>query len=193
MIPYRSRAAHRQRGVVLFIALMAMVVMTMAALTLMRTSGTTGTIAGNLSFQQATTQATDAGVELAFQTLTSLANPDADVTNQYFAFAQNVDAAGVPVVAWNRLPCYNALDPARATIACSDESAYRIQYVIDRQCSTPFVSPQASCLIEAQTDDGSRAAGHTRFQTSPAMLYRVSVRALGPRGTASIVQAILAF
>lgn len=185
----------RESGVVLFIALIAMVVMTMAALTLIRSSGTATTIAGNLSFQQAATQAADAGIELAYQALPAIANREANVANQYFSLQQAVDANGVPTsIIWASVPCYDGLDPARPVMSnCTDESTYRVQYVIDRQCIGLLPADiEKSCLTKSEDDQGSRAAGSTRFKSVPEVLYRVTIRVLGPRGTTSMVQAVLA-
>ena len=43
----------RQRGVVLFVALIAMVVMSLAGVALIRAVDTTGSVAGNIAFREA--------------------------------------------------------------------------------------------------------------------------------------------
>src|SRR5450759_2125205 len=81
----------KQRGVVLFIALMALVAMSLAAVALIRSVDTNTIIAGNLAFKQAATAAADSGLESAITWLasTSIANAsslNADVTaNGYYA------------------------------------------------------------------------------------------------------------
>ena len=52
-----------QQGVVSFIALVALVVMSLAAVALIRSVDTATLIAGNLAFKQAATASADAGVE----------------------------------------------------------------------------------------------------------------------------------
>jgi type IV pilus assembly protein PilX len=61
----RSSLARRQGGVVMLVALIVLVLMTMAGLALMRSMDTTNLIAGNMAFKQAATQAADAGLEAA--------------------------------------------------------------------------------------------------------------------------------
>jgi type IV pilus assembly protein PilX len=61
----RSNLARRQNGVVMLVALIVLVIMTMAGLALMRSMDTTNLIAGNMAFKQAATQAADAGLEAA--------------------------------------------------------------------------------------------------------------------------------
>lgn len=54
-----------QRGIVLFTVLIALVVLSLASVALVRSIDTGTTIAGNLAFRQAATQAGDAGTEAA--------------------------------------------------------------------------------------------------------------------------------
>jgi type IV pilus assembly protein PilX len=60
----RGRAM-KQRGVVLFFTLIALVVMSLAAVALIRSVDTSNMIAGNLAFKQAGTSSGDAGIEAA--------------------------------------------------------------------------------------------------------------------------------
>lgn len=63
-----------QRGVVLLIALILLVVMTLAGIGMMRSVDTGSVIAGNLAFKQATLNASDAGTNAAFNALIAVAN-----------------------------------------------------------------------------------------------------------------------
>ena len=133
-----SRRFGRERGIVLFIALGAIVVMALAAVALVRSYTTANTISGNLAFQQATTMAADVGVELAFSAMPAIlaASLEQNVANQYFALQQAVDANGVPAtITWASVPCRDATAATQPLVSCTDESVYRVQYVIDRQCT----------------------------------------------------------
>lgn len=55
----------KQRGVVLFFALIALVAMSLAAVALIRSVDTSTLIAGNLAFKQATKNSAEAGIEAA--------------------------------------------------------------------------------------------------------------------------------
>jgi Tfp pilus assembly protein PilX len=55
----------RQRGVVLFFTLIALVVMSLAAVALIRSVDTSTMIAGNLAFKQSATTSGDGGIEAA--------------------------------------------------------------------------------------------------------------------------------
>ena len=135
----RARAKRAQRGVIVFIALIAVLVLSLAAVALLRSTDTAGVISGNVAFKSATTSAADTGAERAFNALPTLAAADADVTGQYFRIMQAVDANGIPSAVannnWANVPCYDSAGGATA-ISCTDESSYRVQYVIDRLCTT---------------------------------------------------------
>jgi Tfp pilus assembly protein PilX len=84
--------AHRQRGVVLFFALIAMVVMMLAAVALIRSVDTSTSVAGNLAFKQSATVSADSGVETALALLRTPAldttiNSAANATLGYYATA----------------------------------------------------------------------------------------------------------
>ncbi len=79
---------HRQKGVVLFFALIALVVMSLAAVALIRSVDTNTLIAGNLAFKQSAMASADTGVETAIKWLdanqTTALNND-NVNNGYYA------------------------------------------------------------------------------------------------------------
>src|SRR4051812_44344510 len=60
---------HQQRGVVLFIALIVLVAMTLAAIALVRAVDTSTQVAGNIGFKQSTVQSSDMGGEQAISWL----------------------------------------------------------------------------------------------------------------------------
>ena len=58
----------RQRGVVLFIALIVLVAMSLAGIAIMRSVDTGNLIAGNVAFQQGTLASADRGIDDAYNT-----------------------------------------------------------------------------------------------------------------------------
>lgn len=209
---FQQRLAQRpQRGIVLFVALVALILLSVASIALVRSFGAGATISGNIAFKQAATQAGDIGVELAYNALNKTILPnkaDIDIPFQYYALMQPSDAAGVPQpkvggsakpINWSTYPCYGAnADPAQPTVACDDESIYRIQYVIDRQCTSPgdtlpVADLERQCIIGPGDDIGSHRVGNVVFTPPPAVFYRVTVNIRGPRNTSSLVQASVSF
>src|ERR687895_391378 len=84
---FRSRRsvgchASRQKGVVLFIALIVLVALMLASISLVRSVDTANVIAGNLAFKQASVQAADFGIEVAAAALPNIVATtlDANVT-----------------------------------------------------------------------------------------------------------------
>ena len=70
-VPARGAvAARRERGVVLFVALIVLIIMTLAGLALLRQMSTGVSIAGNIAFKENATSVADRGTEVALQYLT---------------------------------------------------------------------------------------------------------------------------
>ena len=63
------RRVRRERGVVLFIALLVMVALSLAGVALLRSADTATTVAGNLAFKQSAAAAVDRSIEQAVQAL----------------------------------------------------------------------------------------------------------------------------
>lgn len=199
-------APRRQRGVVLFIALIALIAMALAAVGLMRSVDTSNVIAGNMAFKQSTINASDLGVEDAFDKLATIvttsleanypAGCDKDCT--YYPTLRAADSRGLPTVKQ-----LSAADPSAgaaidwgsvASVTLPAELAqYEVRYVIDRLClgPPPVTDLQANCSSEAPLGGGTKKSLGTVFSNTTTVHYRVSIRVLGPRNTLSYVQAVI--
>jgi Tfp pilus assembly protein PilX len=93
-MPRRAPSSPRrgQRGVVLFIALIAMVVLSLAGVALIRAVDTSGSAAGNIAFREASVTAVNLAVEQAVNWLyvSKTLNPetDVDVAHHYYGKLQ---------------------------------------------------------------------------------------------------------
>ena len=94
----------RQQGIVVFIALIATVLLSLAAVGLMRSVHTSTLVVGNLAFRQAAMAVSSAAVETAIYdmfpptaTIPDLRNHDAN-RNYYASLQAGEDPAGVPSV-----------------------------------------------------------------------------------------------
>lgn len=190
-------SARRQRGVSLFLALIALVAMTLAAIGLTRSHQASALIAGNIAFKQSTVQNADTAIEAAMTALGTITTTslDANIANQYFANQQPTDSMGVPTtINWNTVPCR---DSSGSTVSCSDASLYRMQYVIDRLCDPavglPVTDVEKNCVMDAPVGGGSKKSGAVVFTKGAMVYYRVTARVQGPRNATSIVQAILGY
>lgn len=208
----RRRALPAQRGFIVYIALIALLILSIAALALLRTSDTAGVISGNLAFKQAATGAADTGAERAFNELPALASADVDVPGKYYRLMQAVDVDGIPnTIDWSSVPCW-AANGGSAPVSCTDASSYRVQYVIDRLCTLAPAAGEAAATLATKCvagmpfssagGAGSDTSSHAQTThvfgglaavspTRPTIHYRVTVRVQGPRNTTSTVQTVV--
>jgi Tfp pilus assembly protein PilX len=192
-------SAQRQRGVVLFIALIALVAITLASIALMRSVDTANVIAGNFAFRESTIHTTDLGTENAIAALPTLIGTTGKTAsaNQYFPVRKSVDALGIPDIDWRNVP--------KTSITGTGND---VQYVVERMCDA-VVNPTTGATISANGPDQTNRNDVTDFcittpQCSPGVSintppfcvagdinYRITTRVVGPRGTVSVVQSIV--
>jgi len=190
--------AKRQRGTVLFIALIVLVAMTLAGIAIMRSVDTATLIAGNLAFKQATIQSADNGIEQAYQWLqanrAALANTNAGTG--YYSSRPGSEPD------WN-----DPLTWSSAVTFAPDAAGNTTSYLIHRLCNCPDTAyngtcvsgqPQQCALTTASTvapppgQGDSFAVGAPGYLEDPMVYYRITVRTQGPRNTTSFVQSMVA-
>lgn len=198
----RLHAIHGERGVVLFIALIVLVALMLASVSLVRSVDTANIIAGNLAFKQASVQAADTGIEAAVAALPTIVNTtvNTDVTPVggppsywYYATRRETDANGAPMATPVGTSPATAIPWANVPVA-NTVAGNAIRIVIDRLCSAPTPSVEdieMNCFYDGSADDGSRDINRASIKSTPLVYYRVTARVTGPRNTVSIVQAIL--
>lgn len=208
--PKNRPLPRRQSGVVLFIALIALVALAFAGIALVRSVDSGNLIGGNLAFRQATLQASDHGVEAAFIALQTITNQSNTlVANQYRPTRMDVATNGttrdvnwVNDVVWANVPCR---DNSNSIVTCSAQE-YKVKYFIDRLCGCPgtlsgttsagtcnttVTDRQAWCSVDIGTGKtGSKGAYSPSFTSVSSVYYRVTVQVTGPRNTTSYVQTI---
>lgn len=206
-----SRSCKRQRGVVLFIALIVLIVMTMASIALIRSTDTVNVIAGNIAFRQAALQESDTGIDAAFRAMGDplgagyVANKAVSSAPRYYAVMQTLGANGAPTLIYDMLPS-DAVGNADVygTTNGFGPNGNRVRYVVERMCN-PVAGGTAAPASEAEIkancityqpgsmSNSSRNAGRIKLNavTLPNVYYRVTVRVDGPRGTVSIAQSIV--
>lgn len=169
----------KQRGIVLFMALIALVVMSLAAVALIRSTDTSSLIAGNLAFKQAATTSADAGIESAITLLAGMrdaaANNGKNVLTDVTHTFNITDLTARPGY-------YSSADPAlnlfadttwdndinnsnntshNSMVVGVDGNGNKIRYVIQRMCRYA-VSPttgavvaikDADCLFSSASED----------------------------------------
>jgi Tfp pilus assembly protein PilX len=209
----------QQRGVVLFLALIALVVMSLAAVALIRSVDTSTLIAGNLAFKQSATTSADAGIEAAITLLTgmrdSAANVGKNVLNDATHTFNVTNTATRPGYYSNADPALNLFaettwdsdinnsndNSVNSILFGTDASGNKIRYVIQRMCRNANAAIQnADCLFSAGSEDANgqqiplpqnicSGSGCPTAGQTPQI--RITARVTGPRNTMSYVQAFV--
>jgi len=195
-------APRRERGTILFIALIVLVAMSLAGIALMRSVDTNVLIAGNLAFRQGATAGGDRGVEDARAWIAGNAgilNDDRPAGASFYwaNWQQNLDLIGnnpdLLVADYD----WSSGEPNDLGF---DSAGNQVQYVIHRLCDTAGAPNVVQCVRSAlSTGSGPGSGGSNQIQplgggnvqTGTVVLYRVTVRVTGPRNTVSFVQAVM--
>lgn len=190
-----SKTVSKQKGVVLFFALIALVAMSLAAVALIRSVDTNSIIAGNLSFKQSTIFSADRGVEQAMEDwLLDLAS-DLTVDNVakgYYASITDINGDGVID---NNADAKSLVDDNGFDDGADDEGN-QISYVVQRLCKSGTVDANSdNCLMGPGTTLPAQAnagiACGAACISSKAPIYRVTAKVVGPKNTVSYIQAFL--
>lgn len=198
------RSSARQRGVVLFIALIVLVAMTLAGIAVMRSVGTNVLISGNMAFKQAATSVADYGVETA----------RAWISGATATTLQSDGATGTPTAGYFSSWKYDPTAPTDLTknfdpfqfdwttamvVAPAPDPSTQVQYVIHRMCSLPNASPDAvnqQCVtVSTSSTSGSTqnviSGGTQPLTNTTQVYYRVTVKVTGPKNATSYIQTTL--
>lgn len=201
------RMPGRQSGVVLFIALVMLIVMTLGALALVRSVDTTNVIAGNLAFQQAATRSAESGTEDAIRSVLDgvafTALNATDYSRGYAAFVTNPTTSWD--VHWRTTVNPNPVSTPVVAKTCvdrvctlpTDAAGNTVSYTIERLCATAgdpkleatgCASGSRKLPLEGE-DTGPDKKGFTQLRQ---YYYRITTKVVGPRNTTSYIQTIVA-
>jgi type IV pilus assembly protein PilX len=192
----------RQKGVVLFVALIVLVAMTLAGIGLMRSVDTTNLVAGNLAFKQASIQGGDQAIEAAFTWLdankgTAYLNDD-HTADGYFSSQQTEPSDWTKSTVWANAKCLNA--------GCAEDptTKNKVSYIIHRMCTwagtayngTNGAGVPNQCATNQSTSSSSSDGTSHRSDIDDyggdlSLYYRVSARIEGPHNTFTVIQAMV--
>lgn len=178
----------RQHGVVLLIAIVAVMALAFAGMALVRAVATSVAIGDNVNARRQATYAATAALEhdvIALFT-DALVNPVSDdPSHNYYASRQaGEDRRGVP-----RMLRTAAEYPPEASVIDAGDG-FVVRHVIERLCTLPGVASADHCTLSPPSSEaatGSPPAGEPPRQ--PA--YRVTLRVEGPGAATTYVQAML--
>jgi type IV pilus assembly protein PilX len=180
----------KESGVVLFVALIVLIVMTLAGLAMMRQMGAGVSIAGNMAFKENATSVADSGTEAArawFVPQTALALSSDSPTNGYYSsWGTSIDPT---MFDWS------AGHSVAVTLDAGTGNSVR--YVIHRLCAfagrTPD-DPTQRCSDSVASNAGSTKGGgsYGGIPLTPVAqpFFRVTTRVEGPRNTVSYIQVV---
>lgn len=204
----KTSVAKSQRGVVLFIAMIALVVMSLAAVALIRSVDTNSLITGNLSFKQTSVLSSSYGIESLSDFLGNRPVDyarNSDPTNGYYAVCTTTQS-GV------NAPCDGALltqadtwEPGTTSRLAAglditggvDAYGNTIEYIVERMCMNIGAVVTEGCLLARRgTDNGPKNVLNEIQVGAPELVtdipvYRVTVRVTGPKNTISYIQAFI--
>jgi type IV pilus assembly protein PilX len=199
-LPRSSLPRARQRGVTLFISLIVLVAMTLAAIAMMRSVDTATVVAGNIGFRQSSVNAADQGLQAAYTWLgANIGTGGLSNDNAAQGYSSSVPNGEAPdwylnAAAWPA--------PSAANVLATDAAGNSVSYLIQRLCPVPNCSPNATCggvpNVCGQTLSSMAVSGEGVDQSSPNFFssppqthYRITIRSVGPRNSVAYIQTLM--
>lgn len=204
----------RERGIALLVALIVLVIITLASVGLMRTVSTSNAVAGNLAFQQAAITSADQGVEAAVNWLDNNLGQSTSPTATACAagmgstvLACNQTARGYAAARLDPTSTQGWPDVWAALVAAGyrpatlgiDSAGNTVSYLVQRMCaSTGDANSSIGCSAPpASTDCGSSKTldsngGAGNLNCGGQVYFRITVQVVGPRNTLAFTQAMVA-
>jgi type IV pilus assembly protein PilX len=185
------RGPRRQQGVVLFVALIVLIIMTLAGLALLRQMGAGTSIAGNIAFKENATSVADRGTEFARAWIglnSAITASDSFSDGYHSSWAGGVD------------PTTFVWDDTQSKLLADDfsQTGNRARIIIQRLCATAGMSaidPAQQCSDSPVVNGGSSHGGGGYPSilpgAAPSPFYRITTRVEGPRSTVSYTQVLL--
>jgi type IV pilus assembly protein PilX len=202
----------RQRGVVLFIALIALLVMSLAAVALIRSVDTNTVIAGNLALRQSAMTSADRGAETAMdwigkKAISNLAALDSNnaAEGYYATYKPTNDANGDGKIndEDDILFVKNLVDNSGILDTADDGQGNKIEYIVQRMCLHQMPpanindkdDPAYNKCMLGEPEIGTSSKGvkdateaGAIVDTNQSPIYRVTVKVTGPKNTVSYTQ-----
>jgi Tfp pilus assembly protein PilX len=204
----RRAAAHhslqrRQRGVVVFVAMLVMVALALAGIALIRSTDTATIVSGNLVLRQAAASAVDRGMEQTIHALweqtPALDRTQDSTANNYYACVRGT--AGGCLAAGSAVP--KIPDLLKSTSGCAgagltaglvakDAAGNTSCFVVERMCLATGPAVGTNCNLSAASFGADPGTIHyIPLVRAGDAFYRVTVRVEGPRNTVTYAQAML--
>ena len=194
------QTAKYQKGMVLFVALIALVAMSLAAAALVRSVDSGTLVAGNLAFKQSAIMSAETGIARAYTYINSkpsdVALQTAEVTDGYYS-AFDDSLVFTDSATWADNKTFTVQDDI------ADLSGNETRYILQRMCRTTAKVDADNCLVgtgkKAPSSQGTKSEGggaggggyDADAGLADAVAYRLTVRVAGPKNTFSYLQAFI--
>lgn len=203
--PRRIIARRAPRGVVIVVVLLVMVVLLIGAVAMMRAFNTSLATSGNLAFKRDLQNQAERAVSVVVGEMqtggltTEVARGAHDTTRNYHASVLSTNAAGIPDALLGDA-AFAVVGSAANDIAVADQGV-TVRYMVDRLCAVTgleSVLGEAQCAVaKSRAPLGGSASDMVRAEDAaggfagalaPEVVYRLSIRVDGPRGTQGFYQ-----
>ena len=210
-----------QRGATLFIALIVLVALSLAGVSLMRSTDAANLIVGNLGFKKAALHATDQAVQRTTALLTgqgqlpsgwtmfSTAEKESNQPSRNYRatmFARGLsgtdglDVNGIPNVLVNApVPTSpgghagygGATGLDDANEIVDSATGHTIRWVVDRMCRNTGAASGSHCSMTASTEVNEGIVNERYFGSAAGPYFRLTIRVDGPRNTVTYTQVLI--
>jgi hypothetical protein len=208
MRPTAISSRRGQQGVIMVVTLIALVVLLLGGVALMRSSDTSSALAGQLGFRRDLKNQGERAIAMAITALKSgdLSSSSSRLGNlasaNYSAARLEANSNGIPKIL---LKSDSDFVAAGYTINLVDadssadnaNSGVKARYIIDRVCSSADTVADASCgktnvILQNNGQDHNAQMLSGTFRSANLVIYRITVRVDGPRGTQAFFQSTVA-
>ncbi|MDR3429821.1 hypothetical protein [Silvimonas sp.] len=185
-----SAPPFRQQGVVLLVTLVALVLLLITTIALLQSARNSSLASGNIGFRRDLTNQAERGVTAAIGIINQLGTSGAwtatDATKNYSAVMLPSSKYGIPDELLNSTSAYTANN----TLTDSS-NGISVSFVIDRMCNTAGTASLTNCMLKTPQIPGGKWLPTTEAQPPlpSQVIYRISVRAVGPKNTQLFMQS----
>ena len=203
---HRLVGRRQQNGVILLFALIALVLMLIGTAALVRSGGNSMFAAGNFGFKRDLTNQAERAMSAVLTEVQGTGGLASEADRQNSNTARNYSAVllhnpqGIPTALLRN----DLTDPVLGVVGVPDNDivlgdvGVTVRYVVDRMCTATGAADASRCTVAddkvpmgasnselLNPMDGSSAGASG---VSPQVVYRLSIRVTGPRGTQSFFQ-----
>lgn len=189
-----------QRGVILWITIVVVVVMMVTAVGLIRSTDAAMTSAGNLSFKQSAVASSDRGIQDARQWLVAKVTGGTDAlgcgTLDSNCTAGGYSASFTQPSANQTWDAFWNANVAKSRDLGTDAAGNRVRVWIQRMCATTgaWNATTNDCITQVDqtaTTTSSKSAGKVTLMGFTRIHFSVLVRVDGPKNTSSLLQTVI--